>query len=66
MRPYLRRMLTNKTRMFNYRLSRARKIVECAFGILNAKFEIFEGPVCCEEETVNSVIKASAVLHKNL
>jgi hypothetical protein len=30
MRPYPRRMLTNKRRIFNYRLSRARKSVECA------------------------------------
>jgi hypothetical protein len=63
MRPYLRRMLTNKICIFNYRLSRVRKSVECAFGILNAKFKIFEGPMCCKEETVNSVIKASVVLH---
>jgi hypothetical protein len=42
-RPYPRRMLTNKRRKFNYRLSRAQKSAECAFGILNAKFKIFEG-----------------------
>ncbi|GFG39557.1 hypothetical protein Cfor_00987 [Coptotermes formosanus] len=48
-RPYPRRMLANKRRMFNYRLARARKILECAFGILTAKFEIFEGPICCKE-----------------
>jgi hypothetical protein len=27
------------------------------------KFKIFEGPMCCKEETVNSVFKASVVLH---
>jgi hypothetical protein len=61
-RPYLRRMLTNKRRIFNYRLSRVQKNVECALGILNAKFKIIEGPISCKEETVNSIIKAS-VLH---
>jgi hypothetical protein len=43
--------------------SHAQKTVECAFGILNAKFKIFEGPICCKEETANSIIKASVVLH---
>jgi hypothetical protein len=60
MNPYARRMPTNE---FYYRLSGARKSVEYAFGILNAKFKIFEGPIRCKEETVNSVIKASVVLY---
>jgi hypothetical protein len=48
--------------MFNYGLTRARKIVECAFGILTAKFKIFAGPICCKEETAISIVKASVVL----
>jgi hypothetical protein len=40
-RPYTRRMLTNKKHIFNYRPSRARKSVECASAILNAKFTYF-------------------------
>jgi hypothetical protein len=63
MTSYPKRMLTNKRCIFNYRLSPGQKRVECAFGILNAKFKIFEGPICCKEETVNSVVKASVVLH---
>jgi hypothetical protein len=39
------------------------KSVKYAFDILNAKFRIFEGPICCKEETVNSVIRASVVPH---
>jgi hypothetical protein len=62
MSSYTRRMLTNKRRIFNFRLCRARKSVECAFGISNVTFKIFEGPICCKE-TVNSVVKASVVLH---
>jgi hypothetical protein len=52
----------NRRRMFNYRLTRARKIIECAFGILAAKFKIFEGPTCCKEETTISIVKAPVVL----
>jgi hypothetical protein len=49
--------------LITHSLSRTRENVECAFGILNAKFKIFEGPMCCKEGAVNSAIKASLVLH---
>ena len=34
MQPFSRNSLTNERHIFNYRLSRARKVVEIAFGIL--------------------------------
>lgn len=61
-RPYSRQNLDNKKRVFNYRLSRARRFVECAFGILANKWRVFHTsiffihillkklfwlPVCC-------------------
>jgi len=49
--------------VFNYRLSRGRKSVECAFGMLVSKFRLFEGSICCKEETINNIIKAACVLH---
>lgn len=63
MRPYPKRILDKKKRIFNFRLSRARKSVECAFGMLVSKFRLFEGPICCKEETINSVIRSACVLH---
>jgi hypothetical protein len=63
MRPYPKRSLDNKKRVFNYRLSRGRKSVECAFGMLVSKFRLFEGPIFCKEETINNIIKAACVLH---
>lgn len=63
MRPYPQRVLNARRRIFNFRLSRGRKSVECAFGILVSKFRIFEGPICCDEGTVKSIIKASCFLH---
>jgi hypothetical protein len=35
--PYPRRILGNSRRVFNYRLSRARRSVECAFEIMCSK-----------------------------
>lgn len=45
MRFHSRRMLTNKLRMCKYRLSRARKIVECSFVLLNAKKKLWMKPL---------------------
>lgn len=63
MRPFPQRLLDDKKRIFNYRLSRGRKSVECAFGMLVSKFRIFETPIACNEKTVDSIIKSACVLH---
>lgn len=41
LRPYPISNLNNTRRIFNYRLSRARRHVECAFGILSNKWRVF-------------------------
>ena len=63
MRPYPRRTLTNAKRIFNYRLSRARKSVECSFGMLVSKFRIFETQIDCEPDKVVHIVKAACILH---
>lgn len=63
MRPYPQRILYNEKRIFNYRLSRGRKSIECAFGMLVSKFEIFQRPMLCQEDTAILVIKSACVLH---
>ena len=70
MRPYPGRGMEAENRhkrlVFNYRLSRARRIVENAFGILVAKWRIFRQPIIASTETVNNVVKAACVLHNFL
>ena len=66
MRPFPRASLDNSKKIFNYRLSRARRCVECAFGIASQKFRILQKSV--ETKTSNAVliIKAVCVLHNTL
>jgi hypothetical protein len=63
MRNYGGHNLTNKQKIFNYRLCKARKFVECAFGILSNKWRIFHKPLNVSKETAMEVVKASVVLH---
>lgn len=49
--------------VYNYRLSRARRVVENAFGILVAKWCILRQPIIAKPEKVDVIVKAICVLH---
>ncbi|KAM7309951.1 protein ALP1-like [Ixodes scapularis] len=66
MRPFPRRELQLLSRVFNYRLSRARRIIENAFGILVARWRIFRQPIQASEETLEAVVWACVNLHNYL
>lgn len=63
MRPYARRQLDYSKRIFNYRLSTARRTVECAFGILTKKFGIFQKSIATNVELAEASIRSACVLH---
>lgn len=63
MRPYPARNLDNRQRIFNYRLSRARRSVECAFGIMSSKWRILHKCIETNEENAVKIIKAICILH---
>ena len=52
--------------IFNYRLSRARCIVENAFGILVQRFRIFDRRLTMDDHNVIKLVKATTVLHNYL
>ncbi|XP_044143939.1 protein ALP1-like [Bufo gargarizans] len=63
MRPYSSRGLSIARRVFNYRLTRARRVVECAFGILANKWRFLHSPIYFKLETAISAVKAACALH---
>lgn len=64
LRPYPRsRGLTEPQKLFNERLSRARKVVEDGFGILYQKFGIYNKNINMHPKHVDKMIVATCILH---
>lgn len=64
LKPYSRAtQLSYEKKIFNYRLSRARRIVENAFGILVSKFRVFEKPISLSPEKVDKLVLSCCALH---
>ncbi|KAJ4440840.1 hypothetical protein ANN_10687 [Periplaneta americana] len=62
LKPYSGENLEKDSECFNKRLSRARKTVECAFGILYSKWRIFSKAIETTERTADNIVKACCVL----
>ena len=52
-----------KQQIFDYRLSRARRLSENVFGILTARFGVFQSAICLSPENATSVTLACLALH---
>ncbi|XP_071997851.1 uncharacterized protein [Engystomops pustulosus] len=63
LRPFPRKGLDTRRRVFNYRLSRARRYIECTFGIMIKKWKILGTSIQLDVATVDAVVKACSVLH---
>ena len=63
MKPYTNAVLTPQQRYFNYRLSRARMVVEGAFGQLKGRWRVLMRKNECEENTLKTMSLACVVLH---
>ena len=67
LRPYSRKNAFDASEfIFNYRLSRARRVIENTFGILATRFRIFRRPIIASVENVQSTAKACVALHNYL
>ena len=69
MRPFPGRGRVNlpcKEQIYNYRLSRARRCIENAFGILVSRWRIFRKPIIAKIDNVERFIKAAVILHNYL
>lgn len=65
-KPYSSRDLSRTKRIFNYRLSRARRVSENAFGIMANRFRILLTNIYQTPDRVVEMIRAIAALHNYL
>ncbi|XP_034027403.1 putative nuclease HARBI1 [Thalassophryne amazonica] len=63
MKPYSSRNLSREECIFNYRLSRARRVVENAFGILANRFQVLLTTMQHHVDTVRLIVRACVLLH---
>ncbi|VVC38696.1 Harbinger transposase-derived nuclease domain [Cinara cedri] len=63
MESYSRCNMSQAERIYNYRVSRGRRVVENAFGILLSKFRLFEKPISLKLETLDNVVIVCYAIH---
>lgn len=66
MKPFAFRNMDMPQRVFNYRLSRTRRIIENVFGICAARFRILRKPIENGPEKVVRIVLAICALHNYL
>jgi hypothetical protein len=66
LKPYAGRTCTQEKTIFNYRLSRARRTVENAFGLLAHRWRIYRRAIQANPDSVVDYVKATVVLHNFL
>jgi hypothetical protein len=66
LKPYNVKQLTRARKIFNCRLSRARRIIENVFCILVARFSIFKAHINNQLDNLKDVVMARCALHNFL
>ncbi len=62
-KPYSNATMTREQKYFNYRLSRARIVVEAAFGMLKGRWRVLQPKCEASKEVVRSYSLACIILH---
>ncbi|XP_008189766.1 uncharacterized protein LOC103311814 [Acyrthosiphon pisum] len=66
LKPYRKTGLNNSEIIFNYRLSRARRVVENLFGILVWWFRIFSKPIDLKSKTIDKAVDREDLNNGNI
>lgn len=66
LKSYVHRKLTQEQLIYNYRLSRARRVVENALGIMASRFRVLHTTINRDPDFVTSMCLAIAALHNFL
>ncbi|KAK4325472.1 hypothetical protein Pmani_003923 [Petrolisthes manimaculis] len=66
MKPFPHQNQNLEQRVFSYRLSRARRTVENAFGILANRFQVFKKTIDLEPQKIDKIVLACTALHNYL
>ena len=66
MKPFSHKDMLVERRIYNYRLSRARRVVENAFGIMANRFRVFLTTIALAPHKVDELVLAACVLHNYL
>ncbi|KAJ8930109.1 hypothetical protein NQ314_017120 [Rhamnusium bicolor] len=66
LKPYSQKELTHDKRVFNYRLSRCRNVVENTFGFIASVFRILHTKISVSPQNINYIVLAICILHNNL
>lgn len=66
LKPFSQASLTTARRIYNYRLSRARRIIENVFGIICQRFRILQSTINLSVEKVDLIVLTICILHNFL
>lgn len=66
LKPFGQRQLTTERRIYNYRLSRSRRIIENTFGILANRFQVLQTVINLRIDRISVIVMACCALHNFL
>ena len=66
MKPYSDKEIRPSQLIFNYRLSRARQVIEVAFGILANRFHCLLNRINCCPRNARLIVEAAVIMHNFL